>query len=166
MKRTADYFANRPTSVERKQSPTSRPHGDLSALPCVGWSTKNLGDGRHPCPSGGVPGCQRAHRRSPRKWTLSSARSSPMLGIVVILKARPRFDQDFKIPEKAGDPERWLIGRAAFWPDVARQTPFDRPKWHYQRGASLVLKSVASEAPPIPYPQPPAEMNAACVPYR
>lgn len=76
-----------------------------------------------------------------------------------ILKSHPRFEQDFKIPEKAGDAEHWLIGRAANWPDLVALTPFERPKWHYQRGASVILKNVASEAPPIPYPGPDATME-------
>ncbi|WP_010581954.1 S1/P1 nuclease [Schlesneria paludicola] len=57
----------------------------------------------------------------------SDVRSS----VLDLLGHHPRFEQDFKIPEKVRDPDRWMIGRAAFWPDVARRTSFDRPKWHY-----------------------------------
>jgi len=54
---------------------------------------------------------------------------------IELLRSHPRFAEDFKIPEKSGDPEHYLIGRAAYWPDVARsQKEYNRPKWHYQLG--------------------------------
>lgn len=43
--------------------------------------------------------------------------------VLDIRRAHPRFAEDFKIPEKVNDPERYLIGRAAYWPDVARSQP-------------------------------------------
>lgn len=52
--------------------------------------------------------------------------------VIDILKAHPQFDEKFRIPEKAGDPNEWLIGRAAYWPDIVIGTPFDRPNWHWQ----------------------------------
>jgi hypothetical protein len=60
--------------------------------------------------------------------------------VLEVLKSHPRFEQDFKIPEKVRDPERYLIGRAADWPDAARsQKEYDRPTWHYQSGAIRML---------------------------
>ncbi len=40
-----------------------------------------------------------------------------------ILKAHPRFDEDFRLPKKVRNEEEWLIGRACYWPDVARSQP-------------------------------------------
>ena len=60
-----------------------------------------------------------------------------------ILKAHPRYDEDFKPPgvwHEAKTEEQWLIGRAGYWPDIARsQKEFNRPNWHYQLGATLVV---------------------------
>lgn len=73
--------------------------------------------------------------------------------VLDILKVHPRFDQDFKIPEKVRDPERYLIGRAAYWPDVARsQKEYHRSTWHYQLGAVLVLDAIKAPANPGPCP--------------
>lgn len=63
--------------------------------------------------------------------------------LIAILKSHPRYEQDFAPPKGLpNDVEvlHWRIGRAGYWPDVARrQSEFDRPKWHYEPGASLVL---------------------------
>lgn len=60
-----------------------------------------------------------------------------------ILKEHPRFAEDFKPPAKISEPaeiQRWLIGRAGYWPDVARSHPeFNRPNWHYQLGATMTV---------------------------
>lgn len=36
-----------------------------------------------------------------------------------LLKAHPRFEQDFS----ASTEEHYLVGRAGYWPDVARRFP-------------------------------------------
>jgi len=73
---------------------------------------------------------------------------------IELLRSHPRFADDFAIPEKAGDPEHWLIGRAAYWPDVARsQKEYNRPAWHYQLGAVLVLNDAKYPDSPGPAPE-------------
>jgi len=65
-----------------------------------------------------------------------------------ILRAHPRYQQDFidQMPAYIdGDNEeqmtQWLLGQAAFWPDIARGLPdeerarYNRPSWHYTDGA-------------------------------
>ncbi len=50
--------------------------------------------------------------------------------IQAILAAHPSFAEDFVPPKSVDGPDetdRWLIGRAGYWPDVARRTKFDRP---------------------------------------
>ncbi len=77
--------------------------------------------------------------------------------LATILKSHPRFVDDFKPPEKITEPaeiQRWLVGRAGYWPDVARSQPtFTRPNWHYQLGAALVVgEPVNVPARPGPLP--------------
>ena len=65
-----------------------------------------------------------------------------------ILRQHPRFDEDFlaQVPEfiDADDDQQmtvWLLGQAAYWPDIARGLPaaeaekYNRPAWHYIDGA-------------------------------
>jgi len=65
-----------------------------------------------------------------------------------ILPHHPRFEQDFtrQMPDfiqQANEQEqqRWLLGQAAFWPDMARgfsranQQRYSRPDWHWIDGA-------------------------------
>ena len=67
-----------------------------------------------------------------------------------ILKQHPRYQQDFlnQLPDSiAGDgfdeQFEWLLGQAAFWPDIARGLPtgdrekYNRANWHYIDGAWL-----------------------------
>ena len=62
-----------------------------------------------------------------------------------ILSAHPRYSQDFTPPDSVIDVDRWRIGTAGYWPDIARSQPeFDRPTWHYQLGATMTLGSVES----------------------
>lgn len=73
-----------------------------------------------------------------------------------ILASHPRFTEDFTPPEKLNDQkeiDRWMIGRAGFWPDVARRTKFDRPDWHWQLGPNLTIGDVAG-VPDNPGPCP------------
>ena len=57
--------------------------------------------------------------------------------LVAILEKHPRFAEDFSPPEKLPNEAevlRWRIGRAGYWPDVARRQPkYNRPTWHYER---------------------------------
>lgn len=76
-----------------------------------------------------------------------------------VLKAHPRYALDFKPPKSMkNEPEisRWLVGRAAYWPDVAREhKEYDRPTWHYELGSSLNLGNVAKmKVPDFPGPMP------------
>ena len=73
-----------------------------------------------------------------------------------ILAAHPRFTEDFSPPKNVDGPEEinlWRIGRAGYWPDVARKSSWDRPDWHWQLGATLVLGDNV-EAPKNPGPVP------------
>lgn len=72
--------------------------------------------------------------------------------LIEILKAHPQFDQEFQIPPNIRGPEEarlWLVGRAAYWPDVARGSQeYNRPNWHYQLGSSMVIGNVSSQKVP------------------
>ena len=70
--------------------------------------------------------------------------------LVAILEDHPRFQEDFLDevpgfidPSDPFDFERWLLGQAAFWPDIARGLPrgervrYHRGNWHYIDGAWL-----------------------------
>lgn len=63
--------------------------------------------------------------------------------LLAILKNHPRWREDFQVPDEitsTADKQYWLVGRAAYWPDVARSQPeFNRPSWHYQLTATLVM---------------------------
>lgn len=65
-----------------------------------------------------------------------------------ILSAHPRYRQDFldampAFVDRSNTDELalWLLGQAAYWPDIARGLPdaarrrFNRPSWHYTDGA-------------------------------
>lgn len=67
-----------------------------------------------------------------------------------ILQQHPRYQQDFirQMPSsiaRGSDQERniWLLGQAAFWPDITRGLPeperekYNRANWHYIDGAWL-----------------------------
>lgn len=73
--------------------------------------------------------------------------------VLGMLKSHPRFAEDFRVPENAADPDRWLIGRAGYWPDIARRGPYDRPNWHWQLGSTLVIGKL-SNVPENPGPCP------------
>lgn len=45
---------------------------------------------------------------------------------------------------------RYLIGRAGYWPDVARSQPkYNRPTWHYQLGETLSIGEVEVPVDPV-----------------
>ena len=67
-----------------------------------------------------------------------------------ILRQHPRFDEDFlaQVPgfiDPSDDRQmaEWLLGQAAYWPDIVRGLPaaemdkYNRPSWHYIDGAWL-----------------------------
>ncbi len=60
-----------------------------------------------------------------------------------ILAQHPRYLDDFVPPKGLPNQEeeqRWKVGRVGYWPDVARSQPkYDRPTWHYELGATLVI---------------------------
>jgi len=72
--------------------------------------------------------------------------------LVAILSEHPRFAEDFEAPDSLTDSKeihRWMLGRAGYWPDVARRQPlYDRPTWHYELGSSLVMGDEAKTALP------------------
>jgi hypothetical protein len=85
-----------------------------------------------------------------------------------LLSAHPRFDEDFLqlMPaavqnSSAGEQNRWLLGQAAYWPDIARGLPyqderrFNRPNWHWIDGAwvrdeTVIQGNVYVEMAPFP----------------
>ena len=78
--------------------------------------------------------------------------------LIRILKHHPRFEQDFTIPESIKDDQeaihRWWIGQAGYWPDLIRgNEKYDRPTWHYQLGATLVIGDVEVPDDPGPLPE-------------
>lgn len=74
---------------------------------------------------------------------LSRLSPSERTKIKEILEKHPRFKEDFVPPEKLESDEeilRWQVGRAGYWPDVARKQPkYNRSKWHYELGSALVI---------------------------
>ena len=86
-----------------------------------------------------------------------------------ILREHPRFKEDFTPPGSKSnnqqdakpvtpeERERWVIGRAGYWPDVARSQPnYNRPSWHYQLGATLTI----GNPPNVPQNPGPAPADA------
>lgn len=64
--------------------------------------------------------------------------------LLELLTHHPRYKEDFNPPDSIkNDPtavDRWRIGAAAYWPDVARKFPtWSRSKWHYQLGAAQTI---------------------------
>ena len=70
-------------------------------------------------------------------------RPSEQKRLIELLEKHPRFMEDFQPKSKLSDATalaHWNIGRAGYWPDIARDQPaFNRPNWHYQLGATLTL---------------------------
>ena len=60
--------------------------------------------------------------------------------VLDMLKAHPRYAKDFTPPPKVRNADRFRIGTAGYWPDIARSQPeYNRPNWHYQLGATLTM---------------------------
>lgn len=77
--------------------------------------------------------------------------------LISILRSHPQFESEFKLPEGLEDREQineFIIGRAGYWPDVARKyREFDRPTWHYQLGATKVIGQLQPPEDPIELPE-------------
>ncbi len=86
-----------------------------------------------------------------------------------ILRKHPRLQEDFAAPASKSsnsenakpltleENERWVMGRAGYWPDVARAQPnYNRPSWHYQLGATLTI----GDPPNVPQNPGPAPATA------
>lgn len=60
-----------------------------------------------------------------------------------ILAAHPRYAEDFVPPPQVmgeHETELWRIGRAGYWPDIARsQQKYNRPDWHYELRSTLSM---------------------------
>jgi hypothetical protein len=68
-----------------------------------------------------------------------------------ILKAHPRWEQDFKAPRKSQNVIRWQVGHSGYWPDVARkQEKYNRPTWHYELGSTLKIGKTNAPNDPGP----------------
>jgi S1/P1 Nuclease len=71
---------------------------------------------------------------------------------IAIFEHHPRFSQDFTPPKglpNEDENRNWRVGRAGYWPDVARSQPeFNRPTWHYELGAALAIGDAATVKPP------------------
>lgn len=77
--------------------------------------------------------------------------------LITILRQHPRFEEDFAVPEGNSDNDRWYIGQAGMWPDVARGlgSDWNRPTWHYELGSTLVIgQKKAVDVPERPGPLP------------
>jgi hypothetical protein len=72
--------------------------------------------------------------------------------LLAILEKHPRYSDDFKTPDNLPDQreiDRWLAGRAGYWPDVARRQPeYHRSTWHYELGSSATIGN--SSGIPVP----------------
>lgn len=68
--------------------------------------------------------------------------------LLEILAAHPRYQQDFldavpRMVDRNDETQfsQWLLGQAAYWPDIARGLPepdrrtYNKPNWHYTDGA-------------------------------
>lgn len=75
--------------------------------------------------------------------------------LMEVLRKHPQFDLHFRPPAGVtdrGSVERWQIGIAGCWPDIIRDTDYDRPTWHYELGASIVIGDVRPPSSPGPLP--------------
>jgi hypothetical protein len=60
--------------------------------------------------------------------------------VIRILKEHPNFEKDFAIPPGIDDVERFIIGSAGYWPDIARRyEKWNRPTWHYELGSTMTI---------------------------
>lgn len=74
--------------------------------------------------------------------------------LIEILSEHPTYKRDFVPPENVRNETEWLIGRAGYWPDVARAfEEWNRPSWHYQLGATGVIGDLDVPEDPIQLPE-------------
>lgn len=78
---------------------------------------------------------------------------------ISILEKHPRFAQDFAPPKDMPSEDEirnWRVGRAGYWPDVARSQPENnRSTWHYELGAALIVGDATKvKVPERPGPLP------------
>lgn len=78
--------------------------------------------------------------------------------MIRLIKAHPRFEQDFKPPPGVLNGNHWLVGRACDWPRVAKQLKeWNRPRWHYEYEVSVGLlrpeKLTEVKARPVKLPE-------------
>jgi len=82
--------------------------------------------------------------------------NSEQTKLLSVLTGHPRYKEDFEPPEKLpNDTEvtRWIVGRAGYWPDIARRQPkYNRPTWHYELGPTLIIGNVKAPNRPGPLP--------------
>ncbi len=74
---------------------------------------------------------------------LPAAKQSELMRI---LATHPDFSLRFNPPRNVTTPpgiDRWRVGIAGCWPDLIRDTPQDRPTWHYDLNSNLTIGSVA-----------------------
>lgn len=80
--------------------------------------------------------------------------------LLSILEKHPRFAQDFAPPKGLSDDDEirnWRVGRAGYWPDVARnQKEYHRATWHYELGSALTI----GDATKVKVPQRPGALPA------
>jgi hypothetical protein len=75
--------------------------------------------------------------------------------VIELLSHMPDFERHFATPDgirNQGSIDRWRVGVAGAWPDIIRGTDWDRPSWHYQLGANLVIGSLTVPDAPGPLP--------------
>ena len=72
-----------------------------------------------------------------------------------ILRAHPRYQQDFinQIPgfidrDNQEQVTQWLLGQAAFWPDIARGLPYEeRARYHRPHGTTPTVPGSETQHP-------------------
>ena len=67
--------------------------------------------------------------------------------VVDLLSHVPDSERHFAEPAgvtNRGSIDRWRVGVAGAWPDMIRGTDWDRPSWHYELGANLVIGNMTA----------------------
>lgn len=74
--------------------------------------------------------------------------------LIQILREHPTFMRDFALPASVRNETEWLIGRAGYWPDIARAfDEWNRPSWHYQLGPTGVIGDPDVPEDPVQLPE-------------
>jgi hypothetical protein len=72
-----------------------------------------------------------------------------------LIDAHPEYEPNFRPPKSMTAPDqiaRWRIGRIGSWSDYVRRTKHDRPDWHYEPTATLVIGDESQVEIAEPYP--------------